>query len=453
MSSDPYLLSAEHIQNPPLKLAQRIKYLGPSLILSASIVGSGELIATTTLGAKAGFTCLWLILLSCICKVMIQLEFARNTLNTGKTAMQIIADIPGPRIYGRRWSLWLVLLIMLLKMIQLGGIAGGAGIALHLLFPYIQMPYFVYFVAIVAAYLVQQGLYRKLESLSIYMIAFFTVITFMSLILNQFTSSNISFGQLISGFTLQIPPKALAFAFGAFGITGVGADEIIHYNYWCLEKGYAAYIGPPDSSPQRAARLRGWTSVMKLDAFLAMLIYSTVTGAFYLLGAAILHGHSNLPEGYQVVQTLSNIYTQSLGSWAQSIFYMGAFVILFSTVFAALAAWIRQFTDIFGVMRWFNFSDTKRRAKINTQLAWLVPLLWATLFVFIKLPVLMVLTGGMVGTVLLLLLLFVVVYYKYFATNKPAPESPSYNLLFWLSYASILMFCSYGLWLIATGQQ
>ena len=39
-------------------------------------------------------------------------------------------------------------------------------------------------------------------------------------------------------------------AIGAFGITGVGGDEIMAYNYWLIEKGYAAYTGPRNDSPE-----------------------------------------------------------------------------------------------------------------------------------------------------------------------------------------------------------
>ncbi len=444
MHQDPYLLSAEKIQEAPTTFKERLRQLGPSLILSAAIVGSGELIATTTLGAKAGFICLWLILLSCISKVLIQLEFARITLTTGKTAMQIIGEIPGPNLAGRKWSLWFVFLIMILKTVQLGGIIGGTAIALNLLMPGIAVPYFTYFVAALGALLVQGGYYRKLENISLYMIAVFTLVTFLSLVLVQFTAQRISFTQILSGLSFHIPAGALAFAFGAFGITGVGADEIIHYNYWCLEKGYASYIGPNDQSSARQQRVLGWTRVMQLDAFMAMLIYTTVTAAFYLLGAAILHGRANLPEGYQIVEVLSNIYTQSLGAWSKTIFYIGAFVILFSTVFAALAAWIRQFTDMFGVMRWFNFQDLSLRYKILKVMAWVIPFIWASLFVFIKLPMFMVLSGGIVGTFLLMLILFVVVYYRHFAVQPLYSKNLAYNLAFWLSFVAILIFCLQG---------
>jgi manganese transport protein len=46
--------------------------LGPGFVLTASIVGSAELIATTALGAKAGYVALWVILLTCAVNVALQ---------------------------------------------------------------------------------------------------------------------------------------------------------------------------------------------------------------------------------------------------------------------------------------------------------------------------------------------------------------------------------------------
>lgn len=55
---DPYHVTAEGILEPPTGWGDSLRHLGPGLILSASIVGSGELIATTALGAQAGFAIL-----------------------------------------------------------------------------------------------------------------------------------------------------------------------------------------------------------------------------------------------------------------------------------------------------------------------------------------------------------------------------------------------------------
>ena len=74
---DAYHLTPEGMQEPPRGWGQSLRYFGPGLILSASIVGSGELIATTTLGAQAGFAILWMVIFSTLVKVAVQVEFAR----------------------------------------------------------------------------------------------------------------------------------------------------------------------------------------------------------------------------------------------------------------------------------------------------------------------------------------------------------------------------------------
>src|SRR5262245_57569821 len=54
-TTDPYRLKPEDVIEPPRTFGAIMKRIGPGIILCASIVGSGELIATTTLGAQVGF--------------------------------------------------------------------------------------------------------------------------------------------------------------------------------------------------------------------------------------------------------------------------------------------------------------------------------------------------------------------------------------------------------------
>ena len=56
----------------------------------------------------------------------------------------------------------------------------------------------------------------------------------------------ISGKQLLEGVRFRLPREALGAAVAAFGLTGVGASEIIAYPYWCLEKGYAIVYRPQD---------------------------------------------------------------------------------------------------------------------------------------------------------------------------------------------------------------
>ena len=70
-AEDPYNLTPEGIREPPKGWGPSLRYFGPGLILSASIVGSGELIATTTLGAQVGFAILWMVIFSTLVKVAV----------------------------------------------------------------------------------------------------------------------------------------------------------------------------------------------------------------------------------------------------------------------------------------------------------------------------------------------------------------------------------------------
>ncbi|MBI4874681.1 MAG: Nramp family divalent metal transporter, partial [Acidobacteria bacterium] len=82
---------------PPRGLFAILRRIGPGMILAASIVGSGELIATTTLGAEVGYVALWVILLSCFIKPAIQAAIGRYTVSTGNTGLAGFNEVPGPR--------------------------------------------------------------------------------------------------------------------------------------------------------------------------------------------------------------------------------------------------------------------------------------------------------------------------------------------------------------------
>src|SRR5947209_5774441 len=84
---DPYRMTADAIREPPRSLGRALREVGPGLILAGSIVGTGELIATTGLGAAHGYTLLWFILLSCVIKVFIQTELGRYAITHGRTTL------------------------------------------------------------------------------------------------------------------------------------------------------------------------------------------------------------------------------------------------------------------------------------------------------------------------------------------------------------------------------
>ena len=94
--NDPYSRSGDQYRDPPRGFRETLRELGPGMILVGSVVGSGELIVTTKLGAVAGFGLLWFVLLSCFVKVVVQTELARYTIASGQTFLTVFNTLPGP---------------------------------------------------------------------------------------------------------------------------------------------------------------------------------------------------------------------------------------------------------------------------------------------------------------------------------------------------------------------
>ena len=93
-SLDPYQLTTNSFESAPRKWSGILRRIGPGLILTSSVVGSGELVATTVLGAENGYTLLWLILLSCTIKIVVQNELGRYAIGTGDTTLEALDRFP-----------------------------------------------------------------------------------------------------------------------------------------------------------------------------------------------------------------------------------------------------------------------------------------------------------------------------------------------------------------------
>jgi hypothetical protein len=285
------------------------------------------------------------------------------------------------------------------------------------------------------------------------MIVAFTATTLVSVVSLQWTEYAVTGSQLAEGLRGHLPAAAMVTLIGAFGLTGVGGDEIMQYTYWLIEKGYAAKAGRGDpEDPVWAARARGWMRVMYLDALASMVVYTVVTAAFYVLGAAVLHARGEVPADSQMIQTLSAMYTESLGPWAKGVFLLGAFVVLYSTVFSALAAWTRTFTDAAGMLGFINFADLPSRGRLIKAFAWFIPLAWSAIYLLPAMlgrtadPVIMVTIGGVATAAILFIVVVAAIDFRLHRTPAPLRPGRFYDLALGLSILLLGAFAVYSTW-------
>ena len=570
-------------ETPPHTITGILGRLGPGLIIAGSIVGSGELIATTETGAKAGFWLLWLILIGCVIKVFVQVELGRYTIISGKTPLDALSEVPGPSIAGRgNWLIWYWSLVFLATVGQVGGIVGGVGQALQISIPLTDAgrqfnaqldaemeyrvataqlslagrraeqagtdvgdlgaaqveesravvqrlgpqiiaervafakqkikeaagdqaailqqaveivesriaefgdkpeqvfdidsdkskseklqaavktlgrraadddKYWACLIALLTAIVLVVGRYGFIQSFSTVMVASFTMITVINLVMLQNNAYwQVSVSDIIDGMSFQLPPappgktqlSVVAVALATFGIIGVGANELISYPYWCLEKGYARFTGTRDESPEWGERARGWMRVMRWDAWCSMVVYTFATLAFYLLGAAILGRIGLHPQGTDMIRTLGVMYEPVFGSIARWIFLFGAFAVLYSTFFVATASLARVVTDATRVMGIGPTTEAGYKRGIQVVCV-LFPFMCVAVYCLFSEPVVLVLIGGVMQGVMLPMLAGAAMYFRYQRCDPRIAPGKVWDAFLWLSAVGLLVT---GLWTV-----
>lgn len=491
------------VRDPPRTLGATLLRLGPGMIIAGSIVGSGELIATTKAGAEAGFRLLWLIIFGCVIKVSTQVELGRYAITWTQTPLKALDGIPGPRLKVN-WILWYWVIMTFLIISQQGGIVGGVGQTLAISRPltdqgrqYNQLQdelaearvelkvaqarqagtdeieqlqreiyrlsaetaelkeppdayWWAAVMAIATSILLIVGHYGLIQLVATVFVAAFTVVTIATLIMLQSKPEwAVTGGDLADGLSFRLPPASkeaginpIGTALAAFGIIGVGASELIMYPYWCLEKGYARYTGPRDGTEGWTRRARGWLKVLQFDAWFSMVVYTFATIAFYLLGAAVLGRTGLNPSGQHMVRTLAAMYVPVFGPWADRVFLTGAFAVLYSTFFVAAAGNARMVADSLGL---FGITDgsERERALWTRIISAFWPILALLLYIGFRAPAKMVLASGTAQAIMLPMLGAAALYFRYRRCDENLKPGKLWDAMLWVALAG---FTVIGIW-------
>ena len=521
------------ILEPPTRPRGIMRQLGPGLIIAGTVVGSGELIATTKTGAQAGIYLLWLIIVACLIKVFVQVEIGRHTITHGETTLSALNRLPGPRLRVN-WLIWYWFVMMAANAGGMGAIVGGVGQALALAFPItgdysraIQLPselelkryiawkgdidaggaelaklsadererirlgqellgdrldhlnreadrrgseavsavsalieaewseaadapqavadakarvnvllepptsddwYWAIFVTLVTCILLWVGRYGMIQIFATVLVGLFTLVTIGNVFALQFHETfRLLPSEIWSGLLFRLPPagtappgiagweiaRPLATALMTFGIIGIGGTELGIYPYWCMEKGYARFAGPRRQTAAWVARARGWMRVMRYDAFVSMVLYTTATIAFFVMGVAVMHKQGLDPAGMRMVSTLLEQYVPAFGEYARWLFLFGAIAVLFSTFLIGNASTARLLTDVLKVSRLMKSDDPKTHDRAVVWFSVAQPIIALGVFTTGADPVALVLTNGLTQAIMLPLMGLAALHFRF----------------------------------------
>ena len=330
------------------------------MVLAASIVGSGELIATTTLGAQDGFAALWIILFSCSIKPVVQGELGRYTIATGQPASR---DRPraGPALVA--WAGWSGLGVMVaLTLLQVGGMYGGVAQVMHLLVPAVPVtawvgvclpsPWRSCSAAATGASSGSRSSRSGCSRCSRVRRRRCWSAGPEPLLLPTWRPASAS----------SCPPRASPPRWRS-SASRAWARPSCHVPVLVRREGIRPLRRPARRLRGVDRRARGWIRVMHVDILCSLVMYTVATVAFYLLGAGVLNRMGVVPGSQRHIPSCRNIYTQTLGPWALWLFYAGAVITLYGTIFASTAAHARMFADIVRMVGGYRRDDGESRLR------------------------------------------------------------------------------------------
>ena len=288
--------------------------------------------------------------------------------------------------------------------------------------------YWATLVTLVTVVLLYFGRYGMIQTLATVLVGMFTLVTIGNVFALQFHDTfRLSASEIWSGLLFRLPAAAppppgitgweisrpLATALMTFGIIGIGGMDLGIYPYWCMEKGYARFTGPRRQETAWVARAQGWMRVMRYDAFISMVLYTTATVAFFVVGVAVMHKQGLDPAGMRMVSTLLEQYVPAFGEYARWLFLFGAIAVLYSTFLIGNASIARLLTDVLKVSRLMKSDDPGTHERSVVWFSVAQPVIALGIFTTGADPVALVLFNGFTQALMLPLMGLAALHFRY----------------------------------------
>ena len=270
---------------------------------------------------------MWLVLLAHVFKYPAFEYGPRYALATGHSLIHGYGRVPGPK----QWAVWAFLGTTMLQgfTISAGTLAITAAI-LHAVFAGLTLGAWTVIIGVVIVALLIFGRYQALEVISKGAMGVLVLISVLAF--SVALPSAGEWGQMV---VPQVPAGSGLLAAAILGIMPTGINVAIWHSLWALEH-EKAWLA--DGSTRAQALAKG-----RFDLLVGYGVSALLAVIFVALGAELLRPRGLVPQGIDVALTLSEIYTEVLGSWMLSLFLLAAFLALFSTAYSVMDGFPRTF--------------------------------------------------------------------------------------------------------------
>ncbi|MGP3968910.1 Nramp family divalent metal transporter [Streptomyces sp. 6N223] len=285
----------------------RWRLIGPGLVVAATGVGAGDLVATSVAGERYGYTLLWAAVVGCLIKISLAEATGRWHLATGTTIFD------GWRSLGA-WTTWYFAIYVLVWGFVYGGTAMAAsGLPLEELFPdgpgYRTWGVLCGLLGLVCVWFNRYAVIEKVMTVLVGVM--FVVVVVLAVRVTP------DLGELATGLWPTLPDGSVIYTLSLMGGVG-GTITLAAYGYWVNSKGW--------TTPR-------WMATMRLDNRVAYIATGIFVIAMLIVGAELLHaGSVALDDSNQGLLDIGDVLEQRFGTATSNLFLIGFFAAAFTSV-------------------------------------------------------------------------------------------------------------------------
>lgn len=310
------------------------RLIGPGIVVAATGVGSGDLVATLIAGSRFGYALFWAVVVGCIVKIALAEATGRWHLATGRTIFQ------GWRSLGSWTSVYFGIYVVIWGFVYGATAMSSTALPLSALFPILDMKVWAMLSGIAGLTFVMLNRYAAFELVMKLLIGvmFFTVVLLAILV-----APNL--GRAATGLVPTIPDGSVVYTLGLIGGVG-GTITMAAYGYWVNAKGWH---GPE------------WMSMMRLDNRVAYITTGIFVVAMLIVGAEILYASNiALQSGDRGLLDLDAVLRERFGGLVATLFLIGFAATTFSSILGVWHGVSLMFADFVGHVTGRTFEPGER---------------------------------------------------------------------------------------------
>ncbi len=285
-------------ERPPTRWRDILGIVGPGIVVAATGVGAGDLVAAAKAGSELGLAVLWAALVGAALKLALNEGVARWQLATGTTLLEGWVEA-----FGWPVRIYFLVYLLLWTVIVSAALMSACGLAAHALLPVLPVAAWGVIHALAALALVWFEGYPVVERVMKWAVGlmFVAIVGTAALHLQHP-------GEIVSGALLpRLPAGSSLLVAGVVGGVG-GSLTLLSYGYWIREKGWA---GP------------AWMHTVRADLGVAYLLTGIFGLALILLGAAVLRPAHVVVQGNEGALRMAAMLSGRFGAAGRLVFLAG----------------------------------------------------------------------------------------------------------------------------------